>query len=428
MKFLIFLFVASFNLQAMELNLQATQNEKMKLLIGLVGESSTNLKVFAENLKNDLEFSGQFKVSISEFAKIKTKKEIADLANQDYMFAIFINKLPNKIGIDWKLYDTSTVTMLKGKKLYQENGNLNALSHKLADELWFDLAGRESSFYASISACKKVNKKHTHLHVFHPTEYCNGLSKSEPIVTEPTTILFSCWHPKKTKIYYSKHSKYNVRLMSVNALKEKSLVSNFDGINLIPAFSKNGRIVIPITISGKGRLFEYTFDPLDSTRGVKGRNIFKPLTNSNIHAINPSFIDENKIIFCSINELGQPKIAILNNDKVEYLGLQGLSCNYNSKNNKIVFCKKEGSYYQLFIYDLASKISSQLTKCKSDKDGCSWSPCGNYVIFTCEKKNKHRIAVFNIWTNELRYLTPEHEDWTSASWSPIYNEIPFYLG
>ncbi|MDR3646125.1 MAG: hypothetical protein P4L22_01140 [Candidatus Babeliales bacterium] len=421
MKYLFFslLFLLNFS-YSFELNLKAEYHEKMKLLIGLVDEVSSDLRIFAENLKNDLECSGQLAITISEFDKLKTKSEIKDFAKQDYIFALFLNKLSGN-GISWRLYDTMQATMIKGKKLYQKNSSFSALAHKLADTLSPDLTGRESSFYTSIAACKKVNKKHTHLHVFHPTEFMNGISRSQAIVTEPTTILLSKWHPTNVKIYFSKHGKYNVKLMSINENKQKSIVANFDGINMPPTISEKGRIVIPVTIAGKGRLFEYTFDE------EKQKGKFKPITHHDIHAVSPSFINEDKLVFCAIDELCKPRIAILNKDKVEYLpGLNGLCPSYSSKNNMIAYCKKEGGYYQVFTYDLNTNTSKQLTKCNTDKDGCSWSPCGSYVICSCEKKNKSRIAIFNVWTNQMRYLTHEGEDWTSPSWSPIYNEIPFY--
>lgn len=419
-KILILFSIIVLNMRSLEINLKAEQHEKMKLLIGLVGEVSSGLKLFAENLKNDLECSGQLAITMAEFDKLKTKSEIKELATQDYIFALFINKLSGN-GVAWRLYDTMQATMIKGKKLHQKNVGFGALAHKLADELSPDLTGRESSFYTSIAACKKVNKKHTHLHVFHPTELVNGLSKSQAIVTEPTTILLAKWHPNNPKIYYSKHGKYNVRLMSVNDNKQKSIVANFDGINMPPTISAKGRIVIPVTIAGKGRLFEYSFDQ------TKQKGIFKPITHHDIHAVSPSFINEEKLVFCAIDELCKPRIAILNKDKVEYIsGLNGLCPSYCSKNNMIAYCKKEGNYYQVFTYDLNTKTSKQVTKCNTDKDGCSWSPCGSYIIYSAEKKNKSRIATFNIWTNQMQYLTPESEDWTSPSWSPIYNEIPFY--
>lgn len=423
MKYLFFSIIFLFNfVHSLQINLKAEQHEKMKLLIGLVGQITSDLRLFAENLKNDLEFSGQFNISILEFDKLKTKNEIKDLANKDFIFALFINKLSGH-GVAWRLYDTMQATMIKGKKLYQKNSSFNALAHKLADELSPDLTGRESSFFACISGCKKVNKKHTHLHIFHPTEMVNNLCKSQAIVTDPTTLLLTKWHPTITKIYYSKHGKFNVKLMSVNESKQKSIVANFDGINMPPTISEKGRIVIPVTISGKGRLFEYIFD------SVKHKGTFKPITRTNIHAICPTFVNEDILVFCAIDELCKPKIAILNKDKVEYIpGLNGLCPCYSSKNNMIAYCKKEDNYYQVFTYDLNTKESKQITKCNTDKDGCSWSPCGSYILFSCEKKNKSRIATFNIWTNLMQYLTPENEDWTSPSWSPIYNEIPFYKG
>lgn len=433
---LICFFINSALASEFQVDVHANQNEKMNLLIGLVGESQKELRKIAEIVKSDFEFGSQFNVFIQEI-NLKSKKDLMDFDHKGYPLIIFLSKDKKIININdinginsinWRLYDSNQASMIKGKKVYRVgNNNLFNLAHVLSDQIWHELTGEPGCFSSVIAAFKKVNIKKnkyiTNIYVFHPMEFFNQLSSPKLIVNENTIFIAPRWNPKKPIFYYSKHTPYNVRLMSLDSSMIKRTVSNFDGLNMSPTFSDEGKIALSLTRNGKGELHAYEFDAVNKT----GR--FTHLTSHAMHAISPIYINEDQIVFCAINADNTPKIAIYNttNKNIEYLTNSGhcVSPAYCKRSNKLAYCKKVDKFLQIFLYDFNSKEHEQITFDDGDKDCCSWSGCGNYLVYSVENGKNSRIAILNILTTVQKYITPENEHWSSPSWSPVYAEVPF---
>jgi len=423
LSFLFFLPIfAQEKLDTLEVNICAKNYQKMKFLVAIVGEPDQELTNFVQTLKKDLETN--FDVVIENIDKLKSKKDLKRLEDLGYTLGLFIDRI-SRTFIEWRLYDIAQFNMLKGKKInYSCNNKIENMAHSLADELWPDITCQEGSFSSMIAACKKMHLKnksyHSSIYIFHPTD---DLEKDlDPLVSEPTIFVSTRWHNLRPTVYYSKHTNYNVRLMSVDLFKNKQIVANFEGLNLTPSFSPLGNIILLLTRNGKSRVCKYKFD-LKRKKGL-----YIPLTTNSIHAISPSFIDENRIVFCAIDSANKPKIAILHldkNNKIEYITESGycVSPCYSLKNGKIAYCKKVQGYLQLFLYDLNTQNHRQVTFDKGDKDSCSWSPCGNYLVFSVENKKESRICIFNLISNQNRFISPKNEYWCYPSWSPVYNKF-----
>jgi len=426
-KLFFFLFLFSFFLNCIEININPEKYEKMNVLIGLI-KADPYLTKIAQKMKADFEFGGQFNVKIEQIDHVSKKNDITKLESAGYPIIIFLSSVfkNEKIGIQWRIYDSMQASMLKGKQVFSNNEK--DVAHVLSDQIWPELAGQESCFSSVIAACKKtsINKKknYTYIYILHPSEVISKLSKPILIINEPTICLSPRWNHNKALLYYSKHTPSNVRLMSIDLNKNKSIVANFDGLNLTPAFSDDNKIILSLTINGKGRICQYIYDE------KKGKGIFSPLTSKKIHAISPSFINNENILFCSIDKSNKSRVSVLNlkSGDIEYLTKPYEYCTspaYCKKNNKIVYCKRVNGLLQVFIYDLENKDHKQLTFDKGDKESCSWSPCSNYLTFSVEYNDASRIAVFNMQNNKMKLLTPENEWWSSPCWSPVYHEIPF---
>lgn len=409
----------------LEINITAKDHEKMNFLIGIIGQQDKYLKKFTDIIKADLEFSGQLNVTVQQFDQIKNKKDLQDIEKRGFPLILFLSK-PEKNKIEWRLYDSAQANMLKGKKLSQTKDNSFVLAHILSDDLWPEIIGQKGCFSSVLVACKKVigkkKKNYQYIYALQPMEFYAGLSPAVPVVTAPTVSVAPRWHGTKPLLYYSKHTNYNLCLMSIDLNKKSRIVTNFEGLNMTPAFSKEGKIIISLSNGEKNRLYKYDFDNKTKVGS------FNALTDASIHALSPSFIDENRIVFCAIDNLNRPKIAILNlnNHKIDYITYSGnCACpTYCIKNNKIAYCKKVNGYMQIFIYDLDTKEHKQMTTNNGDKDNCSWSPCGNFIAFSVENRNS-RIAILNLLTGKVIFLTPENENWTYPAWSGIYDELPF---
>lgn len=422
--FTIILFLFTKNIQALEVSIGARKHQAMPLAVAVFGDDQHKVKDLVAQVIKDLEFSNQFKVKLVNLDKNDLSKYDLQSLSKHASLAILINNIAGTDDrFEWRLYNLLDFKMLAGKKTFYK-GHISHAAHMVANKIWEQLMGCSGYFNSMIVACKKNKINHKisqHIYAFHAT---NGTSQKK-IVVDANTINFAPrWHPKKRLLYYSQHTPKNVRLMSINEHGHKNVVTNFDGLNLTPAISPKGQIIVSLSSGGCEKLYRYHFDP------VHKLNKFVAITDCRMHAISPSFIDEDHVVFCAIDAVNKlPQVTILNLSKRTATFLTGrafcVAPAYTAVKNKIAYCKRINGVQQIFCYDLQTKEHAQITSSAGDKDECSWSPCGNYLIYTEDYNKESRIAIWNILDHTSKYLSPKGESWCFPAWSPCYDERLF---
>lgn len=108
------------NANSISVSIAPTAHAKLKLLLVIVGEKKQELQNIINIIKNDLEFSGQFEVDVEPIAQVATKKEVASLYARGYSMAVFLSANKSNDAIEWRLYDTTQIVMLKGSESKKE--------------------------------------------------------------------------------------------------------------------------------------------------------------------------------------------------------------------------------------------------------------------------------------------------------------------
>lgn len=334
--------------------------------------------------------------------------------------AIFLNETPHHHAIDWRLYDTTQAVMLKGSKYTKRGHVLRGWGHNVADDMWVALTGQEGFFSTKIAYCKnaRITKKRTIKHVY-VADY-DG-SNEQQLVNVPTVSVAPRWNhdAKNPLVFYSEYTNSNVRMVAVNMHKKRRIASNFDGVNMLPAFSIDGKRVVYCASRGDGNCQLYCYD----------QGELKKLTHNAGNNVSPTFSDDGlKIFFCSDAQTGKPQIYChdLVTSSLERLTQDGYCAapSYCGKKNRIVYSKIIQGIMQLCIYDLVTKEHTQLTFDRGHKEECSWSPCGNYLLFSVEEGERSKIAMLNLLTNDRKYVTDSKYVCSYPSWSPVYDEFP----
>lgn len=366
----------------------------------------------------------QMDVLVSKATLPRTKSDMAHYAERGCALALFFSAGASEHDLEWRLYDTLTVAQLKGKRCVRD-GSLAEWALHIVDSVWPEITSQRGSFASLIVACKQAphNKKRikNELFLFHPFL---SFKQYAPIKMATGHNLAPRWHPQKPLIYFSQHTPFNVRLLSVDQHGSCRVVMNVEGQNMTPTVSPTGRVVLAFSDHGHTRLYEYCFD---KTR-CKGE--LTCLTYGNGDYLSPSFIDDNRVVFCQLNDNSVPRLGILTLDgkTIEWLSLGSALCpSVNRRGDRIAFCKKVDGFYQVFSYTIANKSVEQLTKDATHKDEVSWSPCGNYVVCGAQTAKISRIAIVDVQTKALRYITPANERWSDPCWSP-YLLLPFVFG
>jgi len=406
-------------LKGMDVQVQAQDHQKVKLLVCTTGRSNKKLQGVSERIQRDLAFTKQFAVSCCHISKLISQHDIKRFFSEGFPLVLFMKKGKNNKCIEWRLYDTEAASMLVGKNYCKRGKNNQEWAHHIVDAVWPALTGQPGFFSTKIAYCKELRQagkkilKHVYIANF------DG-SDEKLLVSTSTVNVAPRWNKDLSRplLFYSEHTNKNVRLVMVDMNGRRKVVSNFDGINMLPAFSPDGKQVVFCASRGGGNCQLYFFK--------KGR--LQKLTHNSGNNICPTFSDDGKtLFFCSDFETKGPQIYKYDFDtkKQERITHGGycVSPSCCAQNNKLAYTKMVRGLMQVFVYDLKAKQHRQVTFDAGNKEECSWSPCGNYLLFAVETRKESRLALLNLNSNDRQFVTARGAMCCYPAWSCPYHNF-----
>ncbi len=401
--------------------------QAMPLLLGVMPGTDASLLFVAKLLAQNLERSGQFKVTINKY-KIPTKQsELDRLFDKKYPLQIFLEHDDKGNAIKWRLYDVPDKKLIKGMK-YTKRGNFaHGYADNIADVLWPILTSEPSSFSTKLAYVKRRAPKGKRQQAIVCVSNSNG-SHEQVVIPKLGTYVSLYWHDDTNNpcLFCSEFTRYNVRFASTNLHGRKSTVLNLKGTCVgISVSHDNNKAVY----CRSGTIWLYTFDP----KTKKG--IHKVLIANEGKNFSPTLLRNGDVIFCSDaaslrkgSSSTGPKIYRYNaKDRTSDLLTKEGYCvgpSYCVTNGKIAYSKRINGVMQLFVYDTKRTKETQLTFDQGNKIDCSWSPCGRYIVFCYQRNRTSRIVVIHVAMRHRTYITPAREFCSCPAWSPVYAEVP----
>lgn len=410
------------NSQKVELTVSGSQKAQMPITLFVLDESE-QLTILAQRIQKDLSFTGQFCVTTQQFPTGKSKKELLTKIKALFLdgtpLAICINAHTEK-SIEWRIYETAQISMIEGKEYKKRGKAIRGWAHAIADDIWTTLTGQKGFFSSRIAYCKEhYRKKGLPLKQMYIADF-DG-SNEELLVDGKTIIVTPRWHAdiNNPLLFFSEYTNKNVRLVATNMKKQHKVTSNFDGINMMPGFSPDGKRVIYSASHGSGhcQLYHYYDNSLTQCTNNKGNNV------------SASFIDDDHICFCSDAPTGCPHIYTLelSTNSITPITKNGYctSPTYCPITNSIFYHRMIKGVMQICLYDYATKQHKQLTTGGGNKHEASCSPCGTQLLFAHEyAPTKSRIENLNLITNKITHISTQGHNCSYPHWSPCYSSFP----
>lgn len=396
--------------QELSVAVHATGVQKMPLLILNQTADETSKNVIA-TLAHDLAFTQQCDVHVEHGSQALNKQYLKSRGKEGHSLILVTDVGSTQSTVEWRLYHGLSGAMIAGKKVAFEGECDRIVAHKVADSVWSSITGNPGFFTTKVAYCvEKPLADGTYYKHIYTTDY-DG-SNPQPLVTTPTINLAPRWNlvDKKPLLFYSECTPSNIRLMVVDTHKKKTIVSNFDGLNMLPTFSRDGSKVVYCASKGAGACHLYYYD----------KGAFKKLTDNNGNNISPVFVDDSNLVFCSDFKTGTPHIYsfCLTTGHCEQITTGYCSSPaFSPKTQKLAYCKAVHGKHQVFVYDLVTKEHRQVTHDDAKKEECSWSPCGTYIMCCVQKGTSSRIAMINTLTSQYLYITDQHQRCSYPSWS-----------
>lgn len=396
---------------------------KMPLYIQYVtGAKKLKNPLALDIIEKDLCFLEQFTLSTVFSSKILTKQERKAVLNEGFCFAVFL--IDKKHKIDLYVHDLTTDSTILGKRfLKKKDSRLGA--HGIADSIAEALTGQPGFFSTYIAYAKeKVDNS-----VFVATkticiaEY-DG-SCEHILVGSPDLVFGLRWNNQSGSplLFYSRHTKTNVQLRTVTMKGKVSVVSDADGITMLPTFmpTNQGIVVCATGNNGFAQLFHYTL------QGVV------QLTNYQGNSIAPSLSCDGKMLyFCSDFKNGSPQIFVydMQTKNIEQITKEGYCTSpvINYLGTTLAYTKMIKGKMQIFVYDIGTKMHKQVTFDDVNKDSCCWSPCGTYMLYSAAKDAMQQLVHLNMVNGSKKYITSPLQRCSSCAWSPVYKNFSLVTG
>lgn len=424
-KIVLCILICSSGVVGEALKVSSQQFGAIPLLLGyVVKKDPAQMEELVSYIQKDFSFTQQFGVTAKRFDELPSKKEIKQLstASEPYLFALFVTPAGN--NFEWCLYDVMHGKQIAYKKYKKSGTSVRGWAHNIADMAWTPLTSQEGFFSTRITYAKQVVVSKGKQPVKHIYIADYDGSHEEALIHTPTINVAPRWNGdlRNPLIFYSDFTKTNVRLMVSDLAGKKTIASDFDGLNMIPAFSKDGKKLVYCLSRGDGSCQLYLCE----------KGVFRRITHNTGNNISPTLADNGKTVyFCSDYETGSPQIYGYHIDKDELERItDGGYCaapRYCEKMNKLAYGKLISGTMQLFIYDLMTKKHEQITFNPGNKEEYSWSPCGTKLIYNQEIDGKGRIAMINLHDRESYFITAKNADCSYPDWSPVYKEFPVMM-
>lgn len=356
---------------------------------------SLAIKDFSSLFENDFSFyKKRFEVMKSDkfkFAPLKGKVDFSYWKDQNIRYLIKIGFITKKnIGTNFsiKVFDNQ-----RGKSIFENNSslpkiNLRKLGHKLTNDIYKAITGKDSMFQSKIvfvsdrdtkgsGRSRKVVKE---LYIMD----FDGQNKTQ--LTHHGGIVISPAISKdKNKILYSlirggTGQKNNNLYLYDYRTKKSRLLSKKRGINSGAVFGPGGKEVI-LTLSHTGNAEIWS---LSLSNGKLRR-----ITNHYASDVDPSIsIDGQKLVFLS-NRPGKAMIYTLDPNGVErevkrisYVGKYNATPRFSHDGTEIVFSSWLDNKFDLFRINADGSGLSRLTKNFGSNEGPTYSGDGQFIAFS----------------------------------------------
>lgn len=389
-------------------NVMHQREEKVALVIILDG-TSAELQPLAECIRKDLEQTHQMQVKIVCEKEPSRTEDIAQQLREGYPFALYLSMQAGESEVHSRLYNTLDVTMLQGKK-WKKRNVLSVWAHHIANALWKEIIGSDSSFLSSIVyVTKDYNRAKKVRSSLIVTDW-DG-SRSRAIVTKPTHMLSPCWlpceHRKDSIIIFSEFTPVNVRLMKVKSTGSiAEIVFNHQGttVGVSPCSSEN------IVYCRSGVIWRYTYDALSH------KSTHVPIIREKEPCACPIAMQNGDVIYCCQGKIKRWHAE----DGTQEIMIKNGFCTspaFHEARNLLIFSRRVQGNFQLICKDLDTGTEQQITHGPGNKLDPSISPCGFFAVYTLEQGKKSSIYIINLLNGLSHEISNPSDYCMCPAWS-----------
>ena len=236
-------------------------------------------------------------------------------------------------------------------------------------------------------------------------------------VAETGTPLSTAWHPTGTMITYSTLIPSQIIVKDFQSGRERT-VAGGSGVFISPVFTPDGSSVV--YGHGEDAGVDIYIAPVG---GGWGRRLSVGRGSDNV---SPSFSPDGRRIAFMSGRAGHPEIYTMDADGTNVDLLTPLEFGENAHRaapdwspdgGSVAFHAKVGATFQVMSISLRDRGLKQLTSDGRNEDA-SWAPDGRHLTFTSNRGGGRQLWVLDVATGRSRQLTRGAGEARNPAWSP----------
>ncbi|MBS4097588.1 MAG: Tol-Pal system protein TolB [Sulfuricella sp.] len=313
-----------------------------------------------------------------------------------------------RLDVQFRLMDVVKNSQIAGFSYTVSSAEMRLTAHKIADIVYEKLTGDVGVFSTKI-AYVLVSGKRYELQVADADGY-----NPHTILGSNEPISFPNWSPDGTRLAYTSfESKKPVVYVQSLLTGKRSVVAQFKGNNVTPAWSPDGQ-KLAIALSKDGHALQiYTINADGS--GVKR------LTYSNGSDSAPSFSPDGKSIVFTSDRGGSPQIYRIAADggdaaRLTFDGNYNTNARFAPDGKSFVFVHQIDG--RITVQDMATWQIQVLTDGGKD-DSPSFAPNGKMIIYASEIGGRGVLAAVSSDGRVKQRLTTTTGEVRHPAWGPL---------
>ena len=399
---------------ALDLELTQGISSAMPIAVGVFTGDDAGPKI-AAIVNNDLRLSGQFKLK-SALHRNELDLTLSDWKNKGVDNVVLGNVTPmgdNKLSIHFELIDViSKGHNLLNKTIVVEKNQLRAISHHIADLVYYKLTAERGIFstrIAYILVKKSGEKKKYSLEVSDIDGY-----NPQALLISSEPIMSPSWSPDAKRIAYVSFERKKSQIYTVEvSTGKRQLVTDFKGINGAPSWSPDGKnMAVVLSKNGAPKIYEVNLNT--------GR--LQQLTYGGSIDTEPRYAPDGKSLLFTSGRGGAPQIYRINLankqvSRVTYDGNYNARASFTPDQKNIVMLHRESRKFNIGIQNLKHSRITELTFSSMDESP-SIAPNGRLIVYATQHANKGVLAMVSV-DGRIRLRLPSREgDVQEPAWSP----------
>lgn len=314
--------------------------------------------------------------------------------------------------VQFQLFDVFKGEQLLGYSLTTNLDSIRRTAHHISDLIYQQLTGQKGAFNTKVSYVSVVR-------ALGVASYKLEVSDSDgfnpiTILTSTQPIMSPGWSPDGTRLTYVSFENKRAQIFTqVLSTEERSLVSEFKGLNGAPVWSPDGK-KLAMTLSKDGNPDIYVLN-------IMNKSLLRMTKHWGIDTEAAWMPNSESMVFTS-NRSGKPQLYKLNGvgqkpQRLTFEGDYNASPEISKDGLKIAFVHKDQSGFKIASLDFETGIMDILTDGPLDESP-SYAPNGSMILYA-EGQSAALAAVSADGRFKQRLVAREGEV-REPTWSPFF--------